>query len=301
MDTSSFGSSGMTASSGTSEHYVVQVLAGDMETVRARLAAAVERVGYMILEEEPAIHARRGARGWATWLSSADILEYPAVLTVRLKADGPTKTRATFCYAVKHPYMGRADQAILAREAEAIAALASPRPGGAICVACGTEATEDSRFCRKCGAPMAAGTPELEILRMKAEARAGQTSFSFSLFFATLSSLLLLVGLVVAAGSWFELPKPLRLLVIFGSLGVWLTWLTAVFGALRLRNVLSEAKSVQPAPQTFERGPAGEPSRPALAAPPEPVSVTEHTTELLGEEADRRRDERAVGLGRDTG
>ena len=298
MDTSSFESSG---ASGTSEHFVVQVLAGDMETVRPRLAAAVERLGYMILDESPAIHARRGARGWATWFSSADILEYPTMLTVRLKSDGPSKTRATFCYGVKHPYMGSADQAILAREAEAIAALASPRPGGAICFGCGTEATEDTRFCRKCGAPMASGAPELEILRMKAEARAGQTSFYFSLFFATAASLLLLAGLVAASGSWYELSKPFRIFLIFSSLSLWLTWICAVFGAVRLRRVLSESRSMQPAPRTYQSGPLPEPSRAALPSPPEPVSITEHTTELLGDEIDARRDERSLRMGRDTG
>jgi hypothetical protein len=278
MDASFLGTDGSGGTGQATEHYIVQVLAGDIDSVRARLASSLARFGYTILEDEPTLHARRPARGWGVWYVSMDVLDYPTALTIRLKAEGPLKTRAAFVYVVKHPYLARGDKDILAREAGALAALATQRAGGAICIACGTEATEDSRFCRRCGAPMAAGAPELEVLRMSADVRAGQTAIHGALGLLTFCCLAALVAVAYAAGQWGDVSKPLRLLAIFGTFGLWLSWIFTVFGAVRMRSALA---SKRPARQeiALEPYPAARPA--ALAPPAEAVSVTEGTTELF--------------------
>jgi hypothetical protein len=137
----------------STEIYLKRVLAGNSESVRSRLSAALERLGYDVIEEEPALLARRGAKGWGRWGGSANLLDYAMTLVIRLKPVGTYATRATFDYNIKHPSVSRGEEEVLIREVEAITALASVRPADNICSACGTESRGDSRFCRQCGAP----------------------------------------------------------------------------------------------------------------------------------------------------
>lgn len=46
------------------DHDVPRIVAGDAESLRARLADALEQMGYRVLNENP-IQARRGASGLA--------------------------------------------------------------------------------------------------------------------------------------------------------------------------------------------------------------------------------------------
>src|SRR5215510_15186416 len=46
------------------DHDVTRIVAGDAESLRARLAGALEQMGYRVLNENP-IQARRGASGLA--------------------------------------------------------------------------------------------------------------------------------------------------------------------------------------------------------------------------------------------
>jgi hypothetical protein len=283
MDTFYLGTDGTGGSGQTSEHYTIQVLAGDVDSVRARLVAALGRLGYLILEEDHPLHARRPARGWGQWFASADVLDYPTALTIRLKAEGPLKTRATFYYVVQHPYLTKGDRGVLVREAEALAALAQQRGVGAICVACGTEATEDTRFCRRCGTPMAAGAPELEVLRLSADVRAGQTTMRAMFGTLTVLCIAAVVAIAYAAGFWSELPKAARLLAIFGTAGLWVCWIMSLFVMQRICSALT-AKRGQRQELTLEAGAAGLAARTAALAPPaEVMSVVEGTTELLEE------------------
>ena len=87
----------------TTELYVKKVLAGNIKTVRLQLIDAMESLDYDIIEEEPNIIGRRGAKGWGTWFGSADVLDYPMTLTVRLKSLSESSTRVTFDYLIKHP------------------------------------------------------------------------------------------------------------------------------------------------------------------------------------------------------
>lgn len=88
----------------TTEHYLRKVLVGDIQSVRVRLIAALERLEYDILDDDDhVIRGRRQARGWGTSYSSADVLDYPMTLIVKLKEQGDHATRATFDYVVRHP------------------------------------------------------------------------------------------------------------------------------------------------------------------------------------------------------
>lgn len=201
----------------TTEHYLRRVLAGDVASVRFRLVNALERLGYDILDdEESVIRGRRAARGWGTSYSSADVLDYPMTLIVKLKAQGEHATRATFDYVVKHPSLSKGEKEILTREAEAISALATVRAVERICLACGTESTDDSRFCRRCGAKMTVETNELEILRMSAEIRAGHTSVVAAFIAAAGGFGLTVAALIAIFGSGIVLGKGLGAILTIG-------------------------------------------------------------------------------------
>jgi hypothetical protein len=209
----------------TTEIYLKRVLAGNIESVRARLGVALERVGYDVLEEEPALHGRRGARGWGVWYTSADVLDYPMTLVIRLKSAGEHSTHATFDYTIKHPWLSNGEKEVLTREAEAIVALASTRAAEKVCAVCGTEATDDSRFCRRCGAPMTSEQAELDVLRMAAESRAGHTS-------VVTSVCLSLTAIAVALAAWGVFAAK-------GSLTEKRLWFViCVMGVLSLFNLL---------------------------------------------------------------
>ncbi len=170
--TENFGS-GNNAMAMISEHDVTRVMAGQVESVRQRLAIALEQLGYRVMSENP-LRARHGARNGAAYLMSANALEYPTRLEISLKSQGPGATQVTFDYQVQHGAFGKGDRQTLTREAEAIVALASQRAQAMNCVGCGVEVATDSRFCRKCGAPVIVAAPaELEVMRLTAGTRAG--------------------------------------------------------------------------------------------------------------------------------
>lgn len=265
----------------TTEIYLKRVLAGNIESVRARLGVALERLGYDILEEEPALHGRRGARGWGVWHSSADVLDYPMSLIVRLKSAGEHATHATFDYTIKHPWLSKGEKEVLTHEAEAIVALATARATEKVCNVCGTEATDDSRFCRRCGAPMTSEQAELDVLRMAAESRAGHTS-------VVTSAMLSLASIAIALITWFVFLKKgavstkglWLVIVLMGTLTLF-NFLFGRFAWQRLNAALAfkrEETRTLPGSQA-QTLPHIEPA----ALPPRHAghSVTEGTTELL--------------------
>jgi hypothetical protein len=269
--------------SGSTEIYLKRVLAGNSESVRKRLIAALERLGYDVIEEQPALLARRGAKGWGTWGGSADVLDYAMTLTIRLKPTDANATRATFDYSIKHPWLSKGDKEILTREAEAITALASVRAADNICGACGTESTGDSRFCRKCGAPMTSDQAEVDVLRMSAEARAGHTSVVTSSFMVALTTLLTIVTLLII-GTGAGGAKILKLLtaisVFSGGIG-FLNLLVTRFAWKRLNNALRLNDEER---QSLPIRTAHEITRLEADVSPQELagmSVTEGTTRLL--------------------
>ena len=288
----------------TTEIYLKRVLVGDVESVRARLSAALERLGYDVIEEEPALCGRRGAKGWGVHYASADVLDYSMTLVIRLKPISAHSTRATFDYTIKHPWLSDGEKGVLTREAEAITALATMRAADKVCAACGTEATDDSRFCRRCGAPMTSEHSELEVLRMAAEARAAHTSVVTGTILSFASIAVVLLAWLAFAIKGSLAPKALwALIVVTGIIGLfnffvgWCAW--------ERLNLALKPKQGEPRvlPVTGAQTLPG--FEPAVAAlPPRRVgmSVTEGTTELLN--TLEHREEEAVRVkrgGTDTG
>ena len=279
----------------TTEIYLKRELVGSAESVSARLIAALERLGYDVIEEQPVILGRRGARGWGTWYGSADVLDYSMTLVIRLKPIGDHSTRATFDYKVCHPWLSKGDKEVVSREAEAITALATMRSADKLCAACGTEAMDDSRFCRRCGAPMTAEQTELDVLRMAAETRAGHTSVVTSTMLSLFSMLIALLAVITiavkgsltlkAAWLWIGLISVISLFNFF--LG-WCAWgrLNSALRHKRAEQGLSPVSDAQTLSGTEAR---------ALSPGRVGMPVTEGTTELLNP---RQREQAAVPVKR---
>jgi len=276
------------------DHDVTRIVAGDAESVRARLVDALEQMGYRVLNESP-IHARRGASGLAKSGCSQDILDYRRSLDVGLKSAGANATRVTFAYTVKGVYSGcitRGDRHTLTREAEAIVALAQSRAALSHCPACGAEGAGGTRFCRQCGAPIAAADPpELDLLRLTADANASYKAI-------VAGAICILTGLLVPALFFLfkhdtmsveKLLKLTALLVGFVS-GPGLAFLIA--GLWRLARTIRLKPEELPAPS--RRGSVEGANPPNTAAlPPQSIqqpiqhSVAEATTGLLPQEVQR--------------
>ncbi len=133
------------------EHYIKRVLTGNVASVRLRLSAVLERLDYDFIDDEGEfeIQARRNSRGWAGAYASADVLEYPRTLIIKLKPLSESSTRASFAYIIKHPSLNRGEKEVLTREAETIVKLATIRATDKICTVCGTESTDEFTFLPK--------------------------------------------------------------------------------------------------------------------------------------------------------
>src|SRR5215813_11537373 len=154
-----------------SDHDVTLAIPGEIANVRARLIEAIQKLGYKVLGEQP-IYAKRAKHGAACWDCSINVLDYQTNLTVSLKQANDAAVLATFSYEIKSfMNMTKGDRQTLAREAEAIIALATERIAISACRACGTQVTDESHFCRRCGAPLVQDVPELEVLRLTRSTR----------------------------------------------------------------------------------------------------------------------------------
>lgn len=264
------------------EHYSKRVLTGNAASVRARLSAVLERLDYDFIDDESEfeIQAKRNARGWAGAFASADVLDYPRTLVIKLKPLGENSTRASFAYIVKHPSLNRGEKEVLTREAETIANLATVRATDKMCQVCGTESSDDSRFCRKCGAPMTGDETALEVLRMTAEIRSGHTSVVTSAVIAAATAVVTIVALL-ALTRFGAIDKGVFILLLVSIVFSALNVLVIGFGWNRLNNAIKSKNKEQKtisgrAAQTF-------PDAETFALPPRPASfsVTENTTELF--------------------
>ena len=282
------------------EIYIKKILAGSVEAVRPQIVAVIESLGYDIIEDEPHIVARRGARGWANWYGSADVLDYAMTLTVRLKAVGAHSTRATFDYLIKHPMLNTGEKNILVKEAKTIAALSKIQTIEKICSVCETESTDDSKFCRKCGAPLTSEQAEIEVLRMMAEVRAGKTSVVAAAI-STIVSLILFVAAFVMNNLDLANPKIYRFPLLLGLASILFAIMSSLFGWNRLKRAL-EKPVEQPArnlqrhfPASVATGEFYEELPPHKA----PASITEGTTNLLDQDwTSRQREKEKVPANR---
>ena len=256
-----------------SDHDLTLAIPGEVESVRARLVDAVQKLGYKILGEQP-IYAKRGPQGAARWDCSLNVLEYAISLTVSLKQINNVSVLATFSYEVRHcVLMTKGDRQTLAREAEAIVALATERNAISACRACGTQITDESHFCRRCGAPLVVDVPELEILRLTRNARGS--------LYKILLGLPILLGAILTVLSVFIVKGGINGPLFFIGLSFMAYALFLLTqGAWQLHRTLNPKQVTKTVSAN---------AYPALstsvttALPPMPVnaSITEGTTELL--------------------
>lgn len=255
------------------DHDLTLAIPGDAASVRERLIQAVQTLGYKVVAEQP-ILAKRPNQCSARYGCSFNVLEYATTLTISLKQTNESAILASFNYEVKSStFMTKGDRQTLAREAEAIAALATERLAISACRSCGTQVNDESHFCRRCGAPLVLDLPELEILRLTT----GTRSAFYNIFVGVLTLLaaaLTLLPIFVVAGA--------RIFSPFFWVGVPLGvtgFLMAFHGVWQLHRTLSpkDAKSVMPRVQP------GSVTSTTTALPPRPAhtSITEGTTDLL--------------------
>jgi len=285
-----------TSATTISDHDLTLAIPGDAGSVRARLVNAIQTLGYKVLGEQP-LYAKRGKQGAAKWDCSLNVLDYPTTLTISLKQTNDAAVLATFNYEVKgYMRMTTGDRQTLAREAEAIAALAMERSVLSACRTCGTQVTDESHFCRRCGAPLTLDVPELEVLRLTRNTRGSYHRIFVGLMSSLLALLTVLPWFIVNGGRivgpmlWVGIP--------LASYGLFLL----LHGAWQLHRTLNPrtTKSMTPAAQPEFK------STITTALPPAPVnaSVTEVTTGLLTPDARpkvpvRRTDRDTSGLDSD--
>jgi hypothetical protein len=265
-------------------HDVTHLISGDIDSVRTRLSEALERVGYLVINETPIQGKRSGTTAGANGCST-DILEYPASLTIGLKSAKPGSTRAAFAYEVRHSmgYLSKGDRQTLDRESEAIVAIAHAQTFARSCSACRAELVGAARFCRQCGAPVQNpySLSELEILKLTAGINAGYKWLvpgAIMLLVAILTPLLLLLG----DENSEKYARHLRAMFIvggtFGATGI----LMLSLGLWKLRQLLSrrlERETIH-----FSAPPPATPLNAPTTSELVHHSIVEETTSLLPQE-----------------
>ena len=249
---------------------------GNVESVRMRLSDALQKLGYRILGEQP-LYAKRKSQGCAAWDCSLNVLDYPTTVTISLKQTNNVAVVATFNYEVKsYIPMTKGDKQTLAREAEAMAALSTERLAISACRACGTQITDESHFCRRCGAPLVLDdVPELEVLRLT---RATRGSYH-NIFVGMIALLSALVAILL----FFAINGPRinsRLLIWFAIPLAGYALFLLLQGAWQLHRTLNpkSTKSMATSAQPVFNAPA---VTTALPSAPPNASITEATTDLL--------------------
>jgi zinc-ribbon domain len=264
------------------EHDLTLAIPGEIGIVRQRLVEAVQKLGYKVVGEQP-LHAKRRAKG-ACSSFSLNVLDYNTTLTISLKQTNNVAVLAAFNYEIEsYMNMTKGDRQTLLREAEAIVALTTERMAASTCRACGTQVTDESHFCRRCGAPMVLDLPELEILRLTKATRGSYQNIFVglcSVFLALLTTLPLFIvngGRIMWPMLWVGIP--------FASYGLFLliqaTW--------QLHRTLNPKPAKTTSLNAAQPAYIAAPPVVTTALPPaRPVaSITEATTDLLST-SDRR-------------
>jgi hypothetical protein len=264
---------GVTAST-YGEFHLTLTLAGDADGLRERLCSAAEKLGYRIISDDPLV-ARRGGTGYGSIGSiTSTVLDYARTLTFRLKPAGTGTTLVTFNY-VGYPLNYKGARVVITREAEAIAALASVRQNAVACSACGAEAVDDSRFCRRCGVPMLGEPAELQVLQLTNDAHAGTRDVSIGVigFALAVITFVLIIGIKgmgeLTAAAVFTLmwALPSLILMVMGFRHLFRT-----FSPKQTEKVIASGSRSSSIPTELSTG--------GLTELP-PISVTENTTNLL--------------------
>lgn len=276
------------------EYDAVRIIPGDIETVRSGLMHAIEQLGYRMLNDDP-LQARRKARGLGKSWGSNNILDYQSNLTINLKQKGANATRAAFNYSIGYTLLYEGDKATLSREVDALIGLMSARTSNANCTACGAFISAGTRFCRQCGAPSLGATPaEVEVYQMTALTNTSYKSLLGGVIFVLCAMILPLLLLFLGANP-AKLAKAVRVIgIISGTLGV--TGLAMLINALRISKRMIRFNDDDEEIPIFNRRLSSAPNTASLASHREPTgipsSVTEGTTDLLGDEVKKLKVER---------
>ncbi len=260
------------------EHHLTLVVGGDTETLRMRLSSAVERLGYRIISDDPLVAKRSGSAGYGSITGTT--LDYDRTLTFRLKPTGAATTLVTFNY-VGYPLNYKGPKLVITREAEAIAALASARQGSAWCPACGTESTDDSRFCRSCGSPTAAVPAELKVMELTNYIQSGRNNLAVGLIGILLA--VITFALIIGLKGMTSINQAIAFTLMWGlpslfCLGIGMKQLSRGLNSKQLKSATAPTNSNNlkaPDSPVLSTGQLSS----LLSAPP--ASVTEGTTSLL--------------------
>ena len=255
-----------------SDHDLTVAIPGAVESIRPRLIKALETLGYSVVSEQP-LHAQRRRQGAARCYSSVNALDYSMTVTVSLKQINDVSALVTFSYGIKsYIHLTEGDRETLAREAEAIAALATERMAVSSCPACGTQITDESHFCRRCGAPLVVEVPELEVLRLTRGARHSYHNIFLGIVAFLLASVTALLSFVVDGATIYA-----PLIWVGISLACYALFL--LIQGMRQLHLTLNPKSLT----KLDRPKLTFNASVTTALPPAPVnaSVTEGTTELL--------------------
>ena len=256
---------------GSFQHHFRRTIPGDIDSVRRRLSDVLESFGYVVIGDAP-IQAKR-KREKSIWVSM--VLDYEVSLTIALKPISSASTLATFEYEIEQLFT-RGEMQALEREAEAIIALAARNSVEVFCASCGAENTGNARFCRVCGKPAARNLlpPELEVMRLTANASGSQIELTIGLILSVLA-LLIATPIIMFVSSIKG--------VVFGwillALGVLLGGYHLILGMRRLHRSLNPLNPPQLDTPSENTRAISMPDRASLS--PQPVSIVEGTTELM--------------------
>ncbi len=288
---------GLDCETNNSEHGLSVLIAGDIETVRKQLIKALEKLDYQVTDEQP-LTARRNASNEAKNYTSTNILDYPIKLIVGLKSIDDN-TKASFSYEIKYPWVGKAEKHLIFLEVKSICSLANQGDATNTCLSCGTLATTDSRFCRRCGTLLTLPEPaELEVLALTARVKNAYDYLMFGTIAVAMALLFLLVVIFVPVASpkLLKLFKVLKVFGVIASSGI----IFNLFWTYKLRELIRGKVSTKqnkklPVKEVIML-PAKRMSEPTYRLDPNsklgrttgelvyrqaPASVTEHTTDLL--------------------
>lgn len=254
------------------EHDFKRVIPGDIDSVRCRLADALESFNFDVLSEQP-LQARRVK---TKNVLVATLLEQDTRLNIALKSLSPVSTLATFDYSVEAT-VTKCDHATLEREADAIVAVAATIGAPIVCPACNAENPAGVRFCRVCGTPAGQGRlpAEIEVMRLTDGARTSYKEIIGGV--VTAIATMLLTFLL----SFSSKPKAHVVSIVISVIGSLITALMLFYGLRRLRQTLNPPNSEQnqSASNITRAFPGERPSSYLLES--EPASVTEGTTRMM--------------------
>lgn len=253
------------------EHHFRRTIPGDIDSVRRRLSDVLESFGYVVLGDTP-IQAKR-PRQKSIWV--AMVLDYDTTLTIALKPISSASTLATFDYDMEQLFT-KGEMQALEREAEAIIALATSASAEVFCPSCGVENAGNARFCRACGKPAARNQlpPELEVMRLTANASGSQIELTLGLSLSFLA-LLIATPMILFADSSKGVVFGWILLALGELLGAYFL----ILGMRRLHRLLNATNPQQLETTSGQSRALSMQERTAL--PPQPASIVEGTTELM--------------------